>query len=97
MATTHPLPPPVSAPSPTHVAAGAAAKEAAGPAQQALVPCPHPPAEEQGMELTAPVARLPVELDAVSYTHLDVYKRQPLRRPWQRVHFARYTMAPGPA
>jgi len=63
MATTHPLPPPVSAPSPTHVAAGAAAKEAAGPAQQALVPCPHPPAEEQGMELTAPVARLPVELD----------------------------------
>jgi flagellar motor switch protein FliM len=32
-------------------------------AEQALVPSPHPPAEEGGVELTAPLARLPVELD----------------------------------
>jgi flagellar motor switch protein FliN/FliY len=30
---------------------------------QALVPSPHAPVEEQGIVLSAPIARLPVELD----------------------------------
>jgi flagellar motor switch protein FliN/FliY len=32
-------------------------------AEQALVPSPHPPAEKAGIVLSAPLARLPVELD----------------------------------
>jgi flagellar motor switch protein FliN/FliY len=31
--------------------------------EQALVPTPHPPAEEESIPLNATVARLPVELD----------------------------------
>ncbi len=59
MATTHPLPPPPSAPPrpPEAASAGEAALE------QALVPSPHPPVEEPEIELSGPVARLPVEVD----------------------------------
>ena len=58
MAATTPLPPQVSVPSPPNLAAGAD-----GAAEQALVPTPHLPAEGSGIVLTAPLARLPVELD----------------------------------
>jgi flagellar motor switch protein FliN/FliY len=39
------------------------AKAAEIAAEQALVPSPHPPVEGAGIELTGPIARLPVELD----------------------------------
>jgi flagellar motor switch/type III secretory pathway protein FliN len=58
MATAHPLPPPSALPHPPDAAGGA---EAA--AEEALVLSPHPPVEGAGIELTGPVARLPVELD----------------------------------
>jgi flagellar motor switch protein FliN/FliY len=58
MATTRPLPPP---PPPPRSPEAAKAVEIA--AEQALVPSPLTPAEGAGMELTAPLARLPVELD----------------------------------
>jgi flagellar motor switch protein FliN/FliY len=57
MATAQALPQQVSAaPHPPTPAGGAAA-------EQALVPTPHPSAEEEGMLASGPVARLPVELD----------------------------------
>jgi flagellar motor switch protein FliN/FliY len=58
MATTHPLPPPVAPPRPPEPAR---APEIA--AEQALVPSPHAPVEGGGIALSAPLARLPVELD----------------------------------
>ncbi len=68
MATAHPLPPPASAHSlpqqasaPPHSPGLAGGDEIA--AEQALVPSPHPPVEGAKIALTAPVARLPVELD----------------------------------
>jgi len=59
MATTHPLPPPPSAPP----RPPEPAKPAEIAAEQALVPSPQPPEELSEIELTAPVARLPVELE----------------------------------
>lgn len=59
MSTSHPLPPATSAPPHPPEAAGRPVKAA----EQALVPAPRPPAEESGLELSAPMARLPVELD----------------------------------
>lgn len=56
-------PPPKLAEAPPKSQDEAATAEIA--AEQALVPSPHPPAEEGGVELTAPLARLPVELDVV--------------------------------
>ena len=58
MATTRPLPP---SPPPPRSPEAAKAVEIA--AEQALVPSPLTPAEGAGMELTEPLARLPVELD----------------------------------
>ncbi|MGA3371879.1 MAG: FliM/FliN family flagellar motor C-terminal domain-containing protein [Terracidiphilus sp.] len=58
MATTRPLPPP---PPPPPSPEAAKAVEIA--AEQALVPTPHTPPEGAGIELTASLARLPVELD----------------------------------
>jgi flagellar motor switch/type III secretory pathway protein FliN len=59
MATTQTLPPPASAP--PRAPDPPAAPETA--AEEALVLSPHPPVEGGGIPLTAPVARLPVELD----------------------------------
>jgi flagellar motor switch protein FliM len=57
MATTHPLPPPPSPPRPPE------ATKAIEAVEQSLVPFPHSPEEVRDIELTAPVSRLPVELD----------------------------------
>jgi hypothetical protein len=59
MAAAHPLAPPANeqANGPRTAAAPGVALE------QALVPSPHPPKEGEGIALTAPVGRLPVELD----------------------------------
>jgi flagellar motor switch protein FliN/FliY len=59
MATTHPLPAPASGP-PHHTEATGAAEIVA---EQALVPAPHAPEAENSIALSAPLARLPVELD----------------------------------
>ena len=59
MATTHPLPP-SGAERPREAGSTAAAEVAT---EQSLVPSPHPPGDGQPMVLTAPIARLPVELD----------------------------------
>lgn len=59
MTTAHPLSPPASAPPPLPDLTGGA--EIA--AEQALVPSPHAPVEGAKLKLTAPAARLPVELD----------------------------------
>ena len=59
MASTRPLPPPP--PVTAHSPDAAHAVELA--AEQALVPSPHAPVEGAGMVLSAPVARMPVELD----------------------------------
>jgi flagellar motor switch/type III secretory pathway protein FliN len=59
MATAQAMPPQaVTPPRPPNPVAAVEAK-----AEQALVPSPHPPAEKAGIALTAPLARLPVELD----------------------------------
>ena len=59
MATVQAMPQQVVvSPRPSAPAAGVEAK-----AEQALVPSPHPPAPKTGIVLTAPLARLPVELD----------------------------------
>jgi flagellar motor switch protein FliN/FliY len=59
MATVQPMPPQTSAPPrPLNPAAGAEVK-----AEQALVPSPHSPVAGRGIALSAPIARLPVELD----------------------------------
>jgi flagellar motor switch protein FliM len=58
MATTHPLPPPIAPPHPPEAAATPGAAS-----EQALVPSPHAPGEVKAITLSAPVARLPVELD----------------------------------
>jgi flagellar motor switch/type III secretory pathway protein FliN len=59
MATTHPLPAQTAAlPQTPNLA-----KTAEIATEQALVPSPRPPVEEAGMKLTAPLARLPVEVD----------------------------------
>src|ERR1035437_3728862 len=59
MATQHPLPAPAN--EPPHPPDPAASSAIA--AEQALVPSPHPPGGGTGIALSAPVARLPVELD----------------------------------
>ena len=59
MATVQAMPPQaVAPPRPPVPAAAVEAK-----AEQALVPSPHAPGEGAGIALTAPLARLPVELD----------------------------------
>jgi len=59
MATVQAMPPQaVAPPRPPVPAAGVEIK-----AEQALVPSPRAPAERAGISLTAPLARLPVELD----------------------------------
>ena len=68
MATTHPLPPLASArPLPPHASAPTHSPDPTGGAEsageQALVASSHPPIEGAKIKLTAPVARLPVELD----------------------------------
>jgi flagellar motor switch protein FliM len=58
MATPHPPPPPASAPPLSLDLEGSGAA-----VEQALALAAHPPAEGEEIKLTAPVARLPVELD----------------------------------
>jgi len=58
MATTHPQPPPPSAPRPADRTIPAEIAT-----EQALVPLPHTPVEGGGIALSAQVARLPVELE----------------------------------
>jgi len=59
MASLHPVPAPASAPSPAP--SPASASESAP--EEALLPALNPPEEKTGNLLSAPVARLPVELD----------------------------------
>jgi flagellar motor switch/type III secretory pathway protein FliN len=56
MATSHPLAPPAAEKTRTAVAPE-------GSAEQALVPSSHAPAEGRAITFSAPVSRLPVELD----------------------------------
>ena len=60
MATTHPLPPPPSSAPPHPPEPVKPAEIAAG---QALVPSPHASEDPREIELTASIARMPVELD----------------------------------
>jgi flagellar motor switch protein FliN/FliY len=59
MATTHPLPPPGVDPPPPPPPPPAPE----GAAEQALVPAPAHPEPSETIHLSAPLARLPVELD----------------------------------
>jgi flagellar motor switch protein FliN/FliY len=59
MATAQAMPPQAVAPPRPPVPAATAEPKA----EQALVPSLHPPSERAGIVLTAPLARLPVELD----------------------------------
>jgi len=60
MATTHPLPPPPASAPPHSPDPG---EMPGGSTEQALVPSPHAPVEGKAIVLSAPIARLPVELD----------------------------------
>jgi flagellar motor switch protein FliN/FliY len=58
MATTRPLPPPPPPPPSLE-----AEQAIAAAAEKALVPSPHTPVDGPGLVLSAPIARMPVELD----------------------------------